>query len=168
MGTFVTFFFSAIVAGLVAFIVCHFNSSPVSSTAYKELIAAERIKRLNSLRQCMVDYLAKSYYILNLKYDSEKDYLGTEQNSAEVAQLSFLLKLVLNPQQKAHQALVAKLSELDELAPKLLSMAEDIESLFALYEYKIVEFSKMCQDVLRDEWDIIKPDAAVNEAIAED
>lgn len=159
---------SAVVAGLVAIVVCYFNNSQSISKIYKELIAAERIKWLNSLRECMADYLAKSYYILGLRDQpaQQKDVLMKNKLSAEITQLAFLIKLRLNPHDRNHKTLAESLTGLDELTHRLLDNGENGEAMFALYERKIAELSFICQEVLKEAWENIKLEAKPKEADA--
>lgn len=160
-STLVSTVISTVISSLIAFIVAKEKSRAESSKTYKELVTSERIKWLNSLRESIAEYLAKSYYIYS--YKSINNHDGTsfynKAISQELYKLSYLVMLRLNHNQENHKRLIEKLNDLNGVLIDFLDGGEVSEEVLQEHEVAIEQFTKACQEVLKTEWDFVKKEA---------
>jgi len=161
-----------ILSTLIAVGVCWYNNKVIkenlkeqlsasASKTYKELITAERIEWINSLRESMADYLSNSYYIdsfYSVYPDQMKKSIVDNPIYKEVIKEAFLIKIKLNPKQLEHNEVIKILDNMQGILIDFFD-GKINESTFNDYEDELPKFEKACINLLKKEWEQIKKEA---------
>lgn len=168
----------AIVSGATVFLISMYNNKILrenlkkqlaanSLKTYKEIIAAEGIRRINSLRDYIADYISNSYNLITMQSQDLDKPIGEDKATKvamrELSKSAHLIQLYLDSREERYKVVLNKLSRLQLYENVFFGYDDnhDIEGELNDYDREIHDFCKNCQALLNDELlaidGIIKP-----------